>query len=219
MAEAKKTRPLPLVLLHGVGQGPTAWQPVVDVVGLSRPVLAPWLQGLRPGRQEKFELDAAVGAVAQQLQLHGHERVALVGVSLGAVVATRLAATQPELVERLLLGAPMFSPPRWAVAAQRGVVALTPRRVFSRQGVTKDSVRTALAAVAALDLRTDLGRLAAPPLVVVGARDRAAQEAAAEIERRVPGTIREQIPGAGPDLLREAGAEFGRIVGIWLTRE
>ena len=104
------------------------------------------------------------------------------------------------------------------VAAQRGVVALTPRRVFNRQGVTKESVRTALAAVAGLDLRSELGKLAVPPLVVVGAGDRAGQEAAAEIERRVPGTTREQIAGAGQDLLRDAGPEFGRIVGDWLTR-
>lgn len=211
-------RPIPLVLLHGVGQGPTAWQPVVDVVGTSRAVLAPWLRGLRPGRKEGFELDAAVAAVAQQLELNGHQRVALVGASLGGVVAVRLAATRPELVDRLLLASPTISPPRWVLAAQRGVVALTPRRVFTNQGVTKDSVRTALGAVAALDLRADLGALAIPPLVVVGAQDRSAREAVAEIQRRVPGTIRKEIAGAGQDLLRDAGPEFGRIVGEWLSR-
>lgn len=218
MAEPQP-RPTALVLLHGVGQGPTAWQPVVDVVGLSRPVLAPWLRGLRPGRREDFELDAAAGAVEQQIQLQGHPRVALVGVSLGAVVATRLAATRPELIERLLLASPVAAPRRWVTAAQRGVVALTPRRVFSRQGTTKAGVRSALAVVASLDLRADLGKLEIAPLVVVGAGDRAAQEAAADIDRRVAGTTREQIAGAGADLLRDAGPEFGRIVGDWLSRD
>ena len=218
-AEVPAARPTPLVLLHGDRQGPTAWQPVVDVVGMSRPVLAPWLKGLRPGRSEEFALDDAVGAVVQQLQLNGYERVALVGISLGAVVATRLAAHEPGLVDRLLLAAPAVAPPRWVVAAQRGVVALTPRRVFSRQGVTKDSVRTALAAVAGLHLHADLGQLTVPPLVVVGATDRSAMEAATEIERRVPGTTREQIAGAGHDLLRDAGPALGRVIGDWLSRD
>lgn len=213
---ASKPRPTPLVLLHGVGQGPTAWQPVVDVIGMSRPVLAPWLRGLQPGRQEEFDLDAAAGAVAQTLQLHGYERVALVGSSLGAVVATRLAATQPDLVERLLLAAPVIAPPRWALAAQRGVLALTPRRVFTDRGVTKDSVRTALAAVAALDLQGDLTRLTTPPLVVVGSGDTVGRQAAAEIERRVRGTTRRELAGAGPDLLRDAGPAFGEVVAQWL---
>lgn len=208
---------MPLVLLHGVGHGPTAWQPVVDVVGLSRPVLAPWLRGLRPGRQEDFDLDAAVGAVTQQLQLYGHQRIALVGLSLGAVVATRLAATEPELIDRLLLAVPMLTPPRWLLAAQRGAVALTPRRMFTQQGITKESVRSALAAVGGLDLRSDLGRLPVAPLLVVGGSDRAGLAAATEIEARLPQAERRTVPGSGPDLLRDAGAEFARFVADWLT--
>lgn len=208
--------PLPLVLLHGIGQGPMAWQAVVDVVGTSRQVLAPWLPGTRPGRIERFDVDAAAGEIATRISLSGFPRVALVGHSLGAVVAARLAATEPDLIDRMVLASPIVSPPGWVTAVQRGVVAVTPRGVFSRQGVTKGAVRSALAAVSGLDLRPDLGRVTCPVLLVVGSRDRAGRLAADEVVRHLPDASRRVLDGAGADLLRDAGPAFGQLVSDWL---
>lgn len=216
-APEHESGPLPLVLLHGIGQGPMAWQPVVDVVGTSRPVLAPWLPGTRPGRVERFDVDAAAGETAQRIRLSGFSRVALVGHSLGTVVAARLAANEPDLVDRMLLASPIVSPPAWVTAVQRGVVAVTPRGVFSRQGVTKGAVRSALAAVSGLDLRADLSRVTSPVLAVIGSRDRFARLASDEIGRRVPGSSTRILDSAGPDLLRDAGPAFGQLVAEWLA--
>ena len=101
---------------------------------------------------------------------------------------------------------------------QRGVVALTPRGVFTRRGVTKDSVRRALAAVADIDLGADLARSAVPPYVVIGSRDRSAALAEAEISRRAPGATTKVIDGAGQDLLGDAGPALGQIIAEWLSR-
>jgi 3-oxoadipate enol-lactonase len=94
-----------VVLLHPLGVDHRFWDPVCRALPpvLRDAVVAPDLLG-----HGKAPLPGAGATVhdladAVELELAGHDRVHLVGVSLGGLVAQVVAARRPDLVERVVL--------------------------------------------------------------------------------------------------------------------
>ena len=108
----------PLVLLPGMGCSARLWGPV-----LASEQLAPWLSDVRQPRLRGRSLDECVDRLLEQLPA----RFALVGHSLGAVLAMALVRRAPARVGRLALLAANPRPPRPdqqdAWAAQRRALA------------------------------------------------------------------------------------------------
>jgi 2-hydroxymuconate-semialdehyde hydrolase len=103
----------PLILLHGGGPGAQAqsnWTPTLRALGGDAHVMAPDLVGfgrtVHPdpppfGPEAWFDL-----RIAQLIELadhFGHERVNLVGNSLGGALALRFALAHPERLDHLIL--------------------------------------------------------------------------------------------------------------------
>jgi pimeloyl-ACP methyl ester carboxylesterase len=103
--DAGAGEPPPLVLLHGLGDEADTWRRVIGPLAERRRVIAPDLPGF--GRSSAaagaHSIAFFAGAVAALLARLGVTRAALVGSSMGAVVAQRLALGRPALVERLVL--------------------------------------------------------------------------------------------------------------------
>jgi pimeloyl-ACP methyl ester carboxylesterase/quercetin dioxygenase-like cupin family protein len=96
----------PLVLVHGLGLSGALWSPVRDALGSSHRLVLVDLRGAGRSRElEQHELSLArwaqdLGAVVRAL---GLERPVIVGHSLGAVVALKLALEEPGAVGALVL--------------------------------------------------------------------------------------------------------------------
>lgn len=194
-----------LVLLHGLGQSPQSWQTAVGQLGLDYSLRCPWVPGLKPIDTQGFDVDRAAHGLASQLELEGVRSASLVGVSVGGMVALRLAAAYPELVERLLLCSTQAQPAggRLQVLAMKAV----PRSRFQALGVDKDKMIATLQAFAAIDLRGDLGKVSCPTWVVVGADDRAGLPPARELAAGIPQAELRVLDGVGsqPNVEDEAG--------------
>ncbi|NTU80693.1 MAG: alpha/beta fold hydrolase [Chloroflexales bacterium] len=94
-----------LVLIHGLGDEADTWRHVLHPLAATHRVIALDLPGF--GRSDHprraYTLVFFAQTVAQLLAALGVERATLVGSSLGAAVAQRLALGRPDLVERLVL--------------------------------------------------------------------------------------------------------------------
>ncbi|OLT44744.1 hypothetical protein BJF86_11210 [Serinicoccus sp. CNJ-927] len=198
--------PAPLVLLHGVGQAPMAWEDVVVALYGSRRLLTPWVPGLRPTEQRVLPLDDAAAALDQQLMLEGMQGVDLCGLSYGAMVATRLAADFPERVRRLVLIAGQVRPPRMLMRAQGAALRLVPAARLADAGVSKDRLLQALEVARSADLTDALPKVQAPTLVLVGAKDKANQPGARALADGIPGARLRIVEGAGHALNEDASA-------------
>lgn len=197
-----------LVLLHGPGQSPPAWQSVVENLDPERPMHAPWLRGLKPTESGQFDLTAASVAIEQMLELRGVEKVDLVGNSLGGMVALRVAAENPSVVRRLVLISTPVIPSKSALRMQRAVLALRPARRFTE--VPKATVLEALDALARSEISTDLSRVKVPTLAIVPAADQPLL-AAAEVLRQQLGATVETVDGEG-DLVRDHGDRIASLI-------
>lgn len=210
--------PSPLVLLHGVGQAPMAWEDVVVQLYGSRRLLTPWVPGLRPTEREVMPLSDAAAGLDQQLMLEGMQQVDLCGLSYGAMVATRLAADFPERVRRLVLIAGQVRPPRLLMRAQSTALKMMPASRLADSGVSKERLLQALETVRATDLSDALPRIEAPTLVLVGARDKANQPAARALADGIPDARLLIVQGAGHAVNTDAPGELTQVLRDFLDR-
>ncbi len=104
----------PLVLLHGLGVSGAIWQGIGRLLEPFTRLVAPDLRG--HGDSDKPSAGYLprdyVGDLAALLAHEPARPRAVLGHSLGAVVATLLAAERPELMTRLILVDPPFDPSR-----------------------------------------------------------------------------------------------------------
>jgi pimeloyl-ACP methyl ester carboxylesterase len=95
----------PIVLIHGLGDEADTWRHMIAPLAGHHRVIAPDLPGF--GRSDKPRRAYTVTFFAQTIEalMHGLglRKATLVGSSLGAAVAQRLALARPHLVERLVL--------------------------------------------------------------------------------------------------------------------
>lgn len=94
-----------ILLIHGMAGSATTWRHVMPALGERFTVVAPDLLG--HGRSEKEVGDCSLGAFAAMLRdllvALGHERVTVVGQSLGGGIAMQMAYQFPERCQRLVL--------------------------------------------------------------------------------------------------------------------
>jgi pimeloyl-ACP methyl ester carboxylesterase len=102
--EGHADRPV-VVLVHGITSRADCWRPVIEDLARDHAVVAPDLLG--HGRSAKPRGDYSLGAYASGIRdllaALGHDRVTIVGHSLGGGVAMQFAYQFPERTERLAL--------------------------------------------------------------------------------------------------------------------
>lgn len=154
--------------------------------------------GRSPVPAGPYTIDDLADDVVALLDRLGIERAHLVGLSLGGMTGLRLAARNPERVDRLVAlctGAHLEPSSAWtdraATVRAGGTAAVaeavvgrwfTPGHLEANPAVRKESeemvARTpaegyasCCEVIATMDLRSDLGRIAAPTLAIAGADD------------------------------------------------
>ncbi|MCW3157062.1 alpha/beta fold hydrolase [Micropruina sonneratiae] len=201
--------PVPLlVFLHGLGQTPPYWQHQVTALPAGTRAVAPWLEGLRPGRPGDFDLDRAADAVLGQLNRFGVDQVALAGAGLGASVAVAAAGRSPAAVSHLVLTDVPPKAPKLAGLVQRLAVLAMPKGRLADAGLDRARMLALVRAASGIDLGHWLPAVTARTLVLAGAADQAGARAASELAGRISGARLETIAGEGADLPRTATAAF-----------
>ncbi|GED99481.1 alpha/beta fold hydrolase [Gordonia crocea] len=95
----------PVVLIHGIGDNSSTWEPIMARLASDYTVIAPDLLG--HGFSDKPRADYSIAAFANGVRdllwVLGHERVTVVGHSLGGGVAMQFYYQFPSMVSRLAL--------------------------------------------------------------------------------------------------------------------
>ncbi|MBW3085230.1 2-succinyl-6-hydroxy-2,4-cyclohexadiene-1-carboxylate synthase [Austwickia sp. TVS 96-490-7B] len=214
------SRPPFFVLVHDLGQTPLQWEELVTALPAGVGATCPWLRGTRPGgRQVEFSLADAAADVITALDENGAARADVVGAGVGGLVAVYAAARCPDRVNRVVaLSAPMHPSAR-AMAWQRGVVRLMPRRALAARNIDKDRLLAAMRQVGTATDTEALRDLSVPLTLVVGEDDKASLAAAKAWTTLIPAAQVHRLPGQGQDLPRRASAAVGEILFAGITAE
>ncbi len=102
----------PVVLIHGYSGDLNNWLFNIEAIAAKAPVIAVDLPGHGGSTKDVRDgsLDALAVDVAAALDALGVKRATLVGHSLGAAVAMRLATLKPEFAQGLVLISPAYLP-------------------------------------------------------------------------------------------------------------
>ena len=209
--------PPPLVCVHGLSGSSRWWTRVVGPLEDSGPVVPVDVpRSLRPSEIAGW-LAGRVEELDRPVDLAGH--------SLGALVSVRVAGLRPELVRRLVLVSPPGIRPRRSPLAYAWPLARTVARTRPAflARLTYDGLRAGprnLARgglhVAGADVTAELADVAAPTLLVWGARDRVVpvEEAPGWLERLRDARL-VVIPGAGHVPMVESPDELAAAIGMF----
>lgn len=198
---------MPVILLHGLGQGPSSWD--AAAAALDREVLCPALLAPVPGQPFTYpQLYRAFAGYCGGLEGPLH----LCGLSLGGIFALQYAAERPDRVGSLVLIAAQYVMPKRLLAFQNLAFRLLPGGAFRGMGLTKGEVLGLTRSMIDLDFREDLGRIACPTLVLCGRRDRANRKAALGLHQGIPGSGLAWVPGAGHEVNAQAPEALAAIL-------
>lgn len=200
------------VILHGLGQGPADWEPVLRNLGGG--AVCPDLFGLLQGREAVYEnLYQAVSGFCGELE----GPLCLCGLSLGGVLALQYAMEQPERVRALAVIGAQCVMPKGLLALQNAVFRLMPERCFRAMGLGKRGTIALCKSMTPLDLRGGLGRISCPVLAVCGTRDRANRRAAAMLAEGIPHAELAWVENAGHEVNADAPEELAALLRTFFT--
>lgn len=235
----------PAVLLAGsLGSTVEMWEPQVAVLAERFRVVRFDTRGhgRSPVPDGPYALDDLVDDVVDLLDRLGLDRVHVVGLSLGGITAMRLAAREPQRVDRLALlctSSRFPSPQAWhdrAAAVRAGGTASIASAVVERWftaglrsrepevvarweamiGATSDEgYASCCTLLADMDLTDDLPRIVAPTLVVAAAEDPATPpDQLRTIAAAVPGA-RLEVVGAAAHLVNLEQPDVVNALLLW----
>jgi pimeloyl-ACP methyl ester carboxylesterase len=217
----------PAVLcVHGYCQSSAYWAPTLDRLARAGVRgLAPDLPGFGASAREPgpYTMEAYADGLAALLDARGLERVALVGGSMGGVVAQHFLLRHPARLSRLLLvatGGAMGDPAAglkradevaaapWDAAAVEPVVKgffrepPVAERLAEYRRIALMASHAAAVEAARSNARSwtldRLGEIRCPTLIVQGRHDRArTPEHGAQMRDRIPGARLEVLEGSG----------------------
>lgn len=203
------------VFVHGLGQTPASWEPVLRLLDGQPDCACPDLAALMPAGKAAYS-----GLFSEFSQLCGgwEAPLALCGLSLGGVLCLHYAAQHPERVGALVLMAPQYRMPKGLLRIQNALFRLMPQAMFRETGLTKAQFIQLCGSMAELDLSGALSRISCPVLVLCGSRDRANRRACAELARLLPRAELRVVEGAGHELNREAPEKLAPLLRAFAAR-
>lgn len=235
-----------VVLLHSLAVDRRVWAPMVDPLATNLAVLACDLPGHgRSPAAPAATVEAMADEVASTVAAAGLGPVAVIGMSLGGCVAQALAVRHPGSVRALALldTTAWYGPDAEAAWADRvakaragGMAALAGFQLdrwfsdsFRAQrsdlcdaalalfaGADLDGYADACAALGAMDLRQEIGRITCPTVIVVGEHDPATPvEHAEDIQRRIAGSELHVLEGCKHlSAVERPAAVLGHVAGL-----
>lgn len=195
------------IFLHGLGQGPSSWDGTLRY--LDGPALCPDLFSLP--RRGEFGYQALYQAFCAYCAAVSGP-VQLCGLSLGGVLALHYAAEHPENVSSLALIGAQYAMPKRLLQFQDLLFRWAPAGVFQGAGLAREEMRTLCRSMADLDFGPKLREIAAPALVVCGARDRANRRSSVQLQTLLPNARLVLLPGSGHEVNREAPDQLGPLL-------
>lgn len=216
-----------LVLLHGLSGSSRWWRYNAGPLAERFQVHVIDLIGFGASRGQRFVLREAAALVGAWMQQIGLARASLVGHSMGGHIAAELAAREPGCVERLVLvDAPVlpfgYGYGRHALGMLRELRQL---RANFLPVLVADGLRAgpatlwrAAGELLRADLRPQIERIAAPTLLVWGARDALVPLALGQaLCEALPQAGLLVLAGAGHNAMWDCPAAFNREVLAFLA--
>lgn len=200
------------VLLHGLGQEPSAWGQVIQEMGTDFSVLVPNLFPIEP-----CTFETLYTRFSKYCDSECPNTFNLCGLSLGGMLALKYALNHTERVERLVLIGAQAKMPATILKFQNLIFRMLPKRSFANLGISKKQVMELTRSMLELDFTQKLHALSCPTLVVCGEKDAFNRKAACYLSENIPNATLRMIAKAKHELNKDNPGELGKIIKDFLN--
>lgn len=237
---------VPLLFLHGVGSDRTAWDGQLEEFGDERMAIAIDMPGYGNSEAGHGEVDGRedfARCALAVLDALGAERAHVCGLSLGGVIALKIAALAPQRVASLVLADSFARHPEGPAILQRslkgaaaiGMDGLAANRadallaqpaepdvrrlvIVTMSRIDPAAYARAAEAVWLADQRREAAAVSCPALILYGSEDRITPPALSEeLKGLIPRAGLIEIAGAGHLANLEQPAIFNRVIAAFLA--
>lgn len=187
----------PLILVHGLGQEASSWNPTISFLDHQQNIFCPELSSFLKQAPYTYEiLYQHFSAYCNPISTPFH----LCGLSLGAVLALHYALDHPENVQSLILIAPQFQMPKGLLRFQNILFRFMPQTAFASTGFSKKAFMDLTHSMMSLNFTDALKSILCPVLVICGEKDNTNKKAARQLADSMINARLEVIPDAGHEV-------------------
>ena len=198
------------ILIHGMGQNESSWDKVKTILNEdSIDVKTPNLFDIAKNYQLNYENLYRVFAD----YCNGFkEKLNLVGLSLGGILAIDYAVEYPKKVNSIVLSGTPYELPKRLLKFQNFVFKLIPKKNFENIGISKNNFIELSNSLIELDVKSKVSKIQCNTLVVCGEKDNVNMESARQLNSNIKYSKIKIIKDAGHEINIDKPEEFANTI-------
>lgn len=204
------------ILVHGLGQTDKSWNKVKEILNQDNiNVETPNLFEIAKNYQLTYE---NVFTVFVDYCNSFSDKLNLVGLSLGGILAIDYAILHPEKVNSITLCGVPYEIPKKLFKLQNFIFKFMPKRTFENMGVSKENFIQLTNSMAELNIKEKISKLKCPTLVVCGEKDSSNIGSANRLNENIKNSELKIIKNAEHEINIEAPEKFAEIIKEFIWR-
>ena len=205
------------ILVHGLGQIYKSWDKVKGILNQDNiNVETPNLFEIAKNYQLTYE---NVFTVFVDYCNSFSDKLNLVGLSLGGILAIDYAILHPEKVNSITLCGVPYEMPKKLLKIQNFIFKFMPKRTFDNIGISKENFMQLTNSMAELNIKEKISKLKCHTLVICGEKDSANIESANKLNENIKNSELKIIKNSGHEVNIDAPEKFAEIIKEFLVNK
>lgn len=198
------------ILVHGLGQDEKSWNEVKNQLnnnGIN--VETPNLFSIVKNYQVNYEnMYRTFADYCNNFK----EKINLVGLSLGGILAIDYVAEFPEKVNSIILIGTPYEIPKKMFKLQNFIFKFMPKSTFKNMGIKKNDFINLTNSMADLDIKSKVDKIKCPALILCGEKDNVNMESAKQLNKIIKNSEFKIIENAGHEVNVDNPKKLANII-------
>lgn len=198
------------ILIHGMGQNGSSWDKVKTILNEDNiDVKTPNVFEIAKNYQLNYDnLYRAFADYCNGFK----EKLNLVGLSLGGILAIDYAVEYPQKVNSIILSGTPYELPKKLLRFQNFVFKFIPKKNFKNIGISKKNFIELSNSLAELNIKFKISKIQCNTLIICGERDNANIESVKQLHSNIKNSKIKIIKGAGHEINIDTPEEFANTI-------
>lgn len=197
------------IFVHGSGQRSNSWDKVLSEIEYKNECLTPDLRDILKGKPATYKnLYGAFKSYCDQFE----EKINIVGLSLGGILALEYVMENPERVQKLMLIATPHKVPKLVFTIQNIVLRFLPSSLFKDMAFNKEDTLALGKSMKDLNFTNRVSKLKNETCVVCGQKDKTNLKSAYYLKEHIKSAKLIIVEGAGHVLNEEVPEKLAGVI-------
>ncbi len=198
------------ILVHGLGQDEKSWNEVKNQLNSNRiKVQTPNLfSGLKDYQVNYQNMYKTFTNYCNSFD----EKINLVGLSLGGVLAIDYITEFPEKINSIILIGTPYEIPKTVFTIQNIIYKFMPKRIFEKMGCPKKDIIRLLTSMKNLSIPDKVPHIKSNALIICGEKDNINMKSAKKLNEVIPNSKFKTIENAGHEINIDNPKELANVI-------